>query len=162
MFQDEAGFGRINKPKYCWCYKGFRPIVPSHHIREYRYAYGAVGPVDGESFFLIMPHTNSACMNVFLEKLSQAYPNDYILLPCDRASWHTAGKLKIPKNIELFFLPPATPEMNPIEQIRKQIRKGGFRNEMFQTLDKVIDRLCSTICALSNKHIRNITGRNWI
>ena len=19
MFQDEAGFGRINKPKYCWC-----------------------------------------------------------------------------------------------------------------------------------------------
>ena len=22
MFQDEAGFGRINKPKYCWCSKG--------------------------------------------------------------------------------------------------------------------------------------------
>jgi len=26
MFQDEAGFGRINKPKYCCCYKGLRPI----------------------------------------------------------------------------------------------------------------------------------------
>ena len=22
MFQDEAGFGRINKPKACWCKKG--------------------------------------------------------------------------------------------------------------------------------------------
>ena len=33
MFQDEAGFGRINKPKYCWCIKGFRPHVPCHHIR---------------------------------------------------------------------------------------------------------------------------------
>ena len=22
MFQDEAGFGRINKPKQCWCRKG--------------------------------------------------------------------------------------------------------------------------------------------
>ena len=26
MFQDEAGFGRINKPKYCWCEKGTRPV----------------------------------------------------------------------------------------------------------------------------------------
>ena len=23
MFQDEAGFGRINKPKYCWCKRGY-------------------------------------------------------------------------------------------------------------------------------------------
>ena len=28
MFQDEAGFGRINKPKYCWCKLGSRPSVP--------------------------------------------------------------------------------------------------------------------------------------
>ena len=30
MFEDEAGFGRINKPKYCWCTKGVRPLVPCH------------------------------------------------------------------------------------------------------------------------------------
>ena len=42
MFRDEAGFGRINHPKYCWCEKGIRPSVPCHHIREYRYAYGAM------------------------------------------------------------------------------------------------------------------------
>ena len=56
MFQDEAGFGRINKPKYCWSQKGFRPCVLCHHIREYRYAYGAVEPLTGESFFLVMPY----------------------------------------------------------------------------------------------------------
>jgi len=50
MFQDEAGFGRINKPKYCWCEKGVRPVVPCHHIREYRYAYGAVEPQTGSLF----------------------------------------------------------------------------------------------------------------
>ena len=54
MFQDEAGFGRINKPKYCWCEKGIRPSVPCHHIREYRYAYGAVEPTTGEGYFLII------------------------------------------------------------------------------------------------------------
>jgi putative transposase len=162
MFQDEAGFGRINKPKYCWCFPGLRPVVPCHHIREYRYAYGAVEPLTGESFFLIMPYCNTACMNLFLKKLSEAYPEDYILLACDRAAWHRANGLNIPANIELFFLPPATPEMNPIEQIWKEIRKRGFRNEIFQTLDKVIDRLCGTICSLSNKTIKSITARDWI
>ena len=55
MFQDEAGFGRINKPKYCRCEKGIRPSVPCHHIREYRYVYGAVEPLTGESCFVVMP-----------------------------------------------------------------------------------------------------------
>ena len=52
--------------------------------------------------------------------------------------------------------------MNPIEQIWKEIRKRGFRNEVFAALDKVVDRLCDTICSLSNDVISSITGRNWI
>lgn len=70
MFQDEAGFGRINKPKYCWCRKGIRPSVPCHHIREYRYAYGAVEPLTGNGYFLVMSYCNTACMSIFLKQLS--------------------------------------------------------------------------------------------
>jgi putative transposase len=101
-------------------------------------------------------------MNVFLQGLSEAYPNDYILLPCDGATWHTSNALKVPANIELFKLPPATPEMNPIEQIWKELRTKGFRNEIFKTLDKVIDRLCDTICDLSHQTVKTITARKWI
>ena len=35
MFQDEAGFGRINKPKYCWCDKGIRPSVLNHKYKQF-------------------------------------------------------------------------------------------------------------------------------
>ena len=35
-------------------------------------------------------------------------------------------------DIVLFHIPPYTPEMNPIEQIWKEIRKRGFRNEGLQ------------------------------
>ncbi len=38
MFKNEAGFGKINKPKY-YCTKKIFNHYPSHHIREYRYAY---------------------------------------------------------------------------------------------------------------------------
>lgn len=139
MFQDEAGFGRINKPKYCWCKKGYRPSVPCHHIREYRYVYGAVEPLTGESCFLVMPYCNTTCMNIFLAHLSESYKDDQIVLVCDGAAWHKSNGLSIPDNIHIVFIPPYTPEMNPIEQIWKEIRKIGFRNEVFQTLQKVID-----------------------
>lgn len=162
MFQDEAGFGRINKPKYCWCFPGLRPDVPCHHIREYRYAYGAVEPLTGESFFLVLPYSNTICMNLFLQELSKTYPDDTILLVCDGAAWHKSKALVIPDNIRLLFIPPATPEMNPIEQIWKELRKRGFRNEIFQSLDKVIDRLCDTICSLSHDVVKSITGRDWV
>lgn len=162
MFQDEAGFGRINKPKYCWCFSGVRPTVPCHHIREYRYAYGAVEPLTGESCFLVLPYSDTACMNVFLQALSNRFSIDTILLVCDGAAWHKAKALIIPENIKLLFLPPATPEMNPIEQIWKEIRKRGFCNEVFATLEKVVDRLCETICSLSHHCISSITARDWI
>ncbi len=162
MFQDEAGFGRINKPKYCWCKKGIRPSVPCHHIREYRYAYGAVEPITGESCFWIMPYSNTQCMNTFLRKLSEQFPKEILLLCCDGAAWHKSSSLDIPKNIELFYIPPYTPEMNPIEQVWKEIRKRGFRNEVFTSLEKVVDRLCDTIDSISAHTIHSITARQWI
>ena len=76
MYQDEAGFGRINEPKRCWAPKGVRPCVPCHHIREYRYAYGAVEPRTGDSFFLVLPYANTACINLFLAELSNAFRHE--------------------------------------------------------------------------------------
>ena len=93
----------------------------------------------------------------FLKQLSEHYSEDIILLCCDGAAWHKSAGLELPENIVLFHIPPYTPEMNPIEQIWKEIR-----NEIFATLEKVVDRLCDTICKLSNQVISSITGRQWI
>ena len=52
--------------------------------------------------------------------------------------------------------------MNPIEQIWHENRTKGFKNEVFATLDKVVERLCKTIHELSFHTIKSITLRNWI
>ena len=67
--------------------------------REYRYAYGAVEPLTGESCFLIMPYCNTECMNVFLKELSEQYSEDMIMLCCDGAAWHKSKTLQVPENI---------------------------------------------------------------
>ena len=162
MFEDEAGFGRINRPKRCWCRKGIRPSVPCHHIREYRYAFGAVEPITGEHCFLVLPRCDTACTNYFLEHIAKTYSNDQILMVCDGAAWHKSKGLKLPDNITFLHIPPYTPEMNPIEQIWKQLRSMGFKNEVFKTLDCVVDRLCETIRMLTDDMVKSITCRQWI
>ena len=133
-----------------------------HHIREYRYVYGAVDPMDAESFFLVMPYCNTECMQVFLNQLRSTFPDDIIVLVCDGAAWHKSGTLEVPEGISILHIPPYTPEMNPIEQIWRELRTRGFRNEVFATLEKVVDRLCKTINHLSRYTVMSITQRKWI
>jgi hypothetical protein len=165
MFQDEAGFGRINKPKRCWCGDNIRPTVPCHRIREYMYAYGAVSPIDGDMVSLVLPNCNTDCMNLFLSEVSNQYPNDYILMVADNAAWHTTSKnLIVPENIEIFPLLPYTPELNPIEMIWDEIREKFFKNKLFKTLSDVSDKLCEAIVHLQNNKniVKSITGWDWI
>ena len=61
-----------------------------------------------------------------------------------------------------FFIPPATPEMNPMEQIWEELKEKDFDNRFFHTLNKVIDQLCISINNLDCETIKSITARNWI
>jgi hypothetical protein len=162
FFMDEAGFGRISEPSYCWCPKQTRPIVPCHRIREYVYAFGAVEPLTGEGCYIIAPKCDTAWTNEFLKVLSAQYANDYILLPTDNASWHKSKTLIIPENIVLFYLPPYTPEMNPIEQIWKEVRKDDFKNTLFNSLNDVVEKLSTSLMSLTEDVIKSVTGRKWI
>ena len=93
-------------------------------------------------------------MNAFLEELSQVYPDDYLLLVMDNAIWHKSSTLKIPSNIGFTFIPPYTPEMNPIEQVWKEIRKRGSKNKAFRTLEDAIQ-------GMEKEMIKSIVNRRW-
>lgn len=162
MYQDEAGFGRISKIGKAWAPKGVRPQVHSHYIREYRYCYGAVDAHTGESFFIIAGGCHTEWMNAFLKQSSEAYPHDYILLVMDNAVWHKSRTLEKPANSGFTFIPPYTPEMNPIEQVWAEIRKRGFKNKAFKTLDDVIDKLQEVIQSLHWSVLKTIVHRNWV
>ena len=161
MFEDEAAFGRISEPARCWAPSGIRPVVPCQMVREYVQVYGAVDPISGDNCSIIAPKCNTEWMNVFLEILSKEFSSDYILLGVDNAGWHKSKTLEIPDNIRLFYLPPRTPEMNPIEQVWPEVRYD-FKNKLFHALDDVVEQLCLTLNSLTTQTIQCITGRDWI
>lgn len=74
--------------------------------------------------------------------------------------WHKSKKLEIPENFERIFIPPYTPEMNPIEQIWTELRKS-FANKQFATLHHVLEQLHQAVFDLSNETVQSI-GRKWL
>jgi len=178
FFEDEASFGRISEPKYCWCGKGIRPIVPQMRVREYREVFGAVEPETGDFFCHIEDKTGqrknksgklrkprkgakSRQMNAFMQNIADIYPKDQIVLVCDNAWWHKSKYTKVPDRITVVYIPPYTPEMNPIEQVWREIRTR-MGNHIFQSIEEVLSNLKETISRISRNVMRSITQRDWI
>ena len=163
MFQDEAGFGRISEPANCWSPPGIRPEVPSQRVREYKTVYGAVSPIDGDSFFMVLDKSNTENMSIFMAELSKRFPDTLILLCMDRASWHKSNDLKIHKNIVRFYIPPRTPQMNPIEIVWREIRKLGFKNKIFDSINAVVETFNKVIFEhMTNDKIISLTLWPWV
>lgn len=141
MFQDEARFGRISDVRRCWTPKPVRSVCQGMLTHEYTYAYGAVDVCTGELDSLILPHVNTACMQLFLNEVSARHTQDRIIMVIDGVAWHRSDALEAPENIYLLKLPPYAPELNLIEHIWDELREKFFYNRIFKSLDALEDHL---------------------
>jgi len=164
MFADEARFGRMNRPRPCWAPPSIRPKVAAQLIREYIYLYGAVCPKDGTCVYLIMPTSDTACFQAFLNALSRRFARQDILLVLDGAPNHRSSKLVIPNNIELLFLPPYSPELNPKENLWDEIREKIFKNYALKSMAEVHEKLEDAILYVDRrpKRVQSITSFPYI
>lgn len=105
------------------------------------YIYSAVSPQSGDSFSLVMPEVNTEMMNIYLKELGNAFPNKKLMLIMDQAAWHKSDSLLKFENIAIKFLPPYSPELNPIEKLWWWLRKERTHNKVFTTLDAMMDSL---------------------
>jgi transposase len=162
LFFDEARFGRISEISHCWCFDGHRPVIPSLKIRKYLNVYGAVSPTRGDSSFIIAPSCNTAWTSAFFDVVGKQFHDYYIVMAGDNASWHKSKGLVLPENMELQFIPPCTPEMNPAEQLWDEMREKHFKNKSFETLDNVETKLCEVLKGLPKNLIKSLCGRDWV
>lgn len=163
LFQDEARFGRIQDPRRCWAPTRLRPYVNYQIIREFIYALAAVSPQKGELTSLVMPWIDSVTMSIFLAHVAHTYPDNFLIMLLDKAGWHNAKNLKVPERMKLIFLPPYSPQLNPVEHIWDHLRENYFSNKTFNSLDEVENVLCKGLNDLFNspETVRSLTNFNW-
>lgn len=164
--QDEARLGLQPTVRRTWSPKGKRFIA--RQIRKYQwiYAYAFVHPLTGKSFWLILPTVNTILMNMALKEFSEYIDPENkkaILLLMDNAGWHRSKELEIPENIQIFPLPPYTPELQPVE-CGWPLLKEPVVNAYFDNLDK-LENTISKRCQWLGKNpetLKGAVGFNWI
>ena len=108
-----------------------------------------------------MPNCNADNFQIFLNELSKKYESVFNILVLDNGAFHKAKSLDIPKNIELLFLPPYSPELNPAENIWA-IFKRKFTNKLHHTLEEVSDFITIVANTLTNKSIKKTCAFDYI
>lgn len=163
-FQDEARVGQKNGQVYQWAQKGTRPRQAADQRYESAYIFGAVCPERDKGAALVMPRANTEAMQKHLEEISASVAGKaHGVIIMDGAGWHKAGALNIPKNLSILFLPPNSPELNPVENIWQFLRQTYLSNRVFETWEDIVDACCLAWNRLiaETGRIKSIATRKW-
>jgi transposase len=139
MWMDEARIGQQGTLTTMWAPKGSRPTAVKQTKYDWVYLYAAVEPATGFSSALLAPHVNTVTMNAFLKVLSsEVDPGDLVVLIMDQAGWHKAKALVVPENTVILYLPPYSPELNPVENLWGYMRSHHLSNRAYNGYDHLV------------------------
>jgi transposase len=131
---------------------------------KYTYLFGAVCPQRGVSMGLLLPYANSDTMRIHLEHIEEIIPEGkYAVIVLDQAGWHTTKKLGVFQKLSLLPLPAYSPELNPCEQIWKQLRRTHLSNRCFKN-DEDLENACCDAWndfSSSTKTVESLCSRDW-
>lgn len=109
-----------------------------------------------------MPEVNTNMMNFYLKELEKAFPGYNIIVIMDQAAWHKSDDLIAIDNIRLLFLPPYSPELNPIERLWRWLRKERIHNRIYKSLDAMMDALEFEFKNLSNERFKTLCACSYL
>jgi transposase len=125
--------------------------------REWSYLYAAVEPLTGESVALQASDVNTETMNVFLGMLSGTLgPLDHAVLLMDQAGWHKSRRLHTPDNVTVLYLPPYSPELNPVERLWGRLRRRYLSNRTYADYDDLLAAGAQAWRALTPELLRSL------
>lgn len=97
-------------------------------------------------------------MQMFLDMFAATLMLDeHAALVIDQAGWHTAGALRIPNNISLIYLPPYSPQLNPVERVWLYLRERHLSHRLLDGYEAIVDALCSAWRQLDPERLSSLT-----
>jgi transposase len=155
---DEARFGQKGRVCHRWFTRGQRPPGLCDQRYTWAHLFAAARPATGQAFALVLPQVSTAAMNGFLARFAATLADDeHAVLVLDRAGWHTARRLVVPPDVTLVWLPPYSPQLNPVERLWLFLRERHLSHRLLDDYDVIVDALCRAWNALTPERIRSLT-----
>jgi transposase len=139
--------------------KGVKPLGCVQWQRENFYLYGAVEIRTGDSYFYEFSHLDSQCFQLFVNQLSQNFPDTVNFLQLDNASF--PKNVDFPENIIPIFQPPDSPELNPIERFWEYFKRE-LSWENCKNLKELQLRVSEILLKIDQVAISSLTGWNHL
>ena len=156
-FADETGVEGDPRPWRRWIKRGEkgRVIRNGDHIRMN--VTGMVCPRTGEAFLCEFPESDTDIFQAFLDEANKSisFSRPRQILVLDNASWHKAARLNWGK-FQPLYLPPYSPDLNPIERLWLLIKAEWFADFVAKTQEELIQRLDIALNWAINRKNENI------
>lgn len=140
---------------------GVKPIQTAKPGYEYFYLYGAIEPETGQRFFTEHERLNSDCFQVFLNRFAEAFPHSHNVMILDNGRFHKAKKLTVPSNVEFMFLPPYSPELNPVERLWQDL-KDQLAFDFYEHLSMLRQKTRIALSRYTDKAIASLTEYEYL
>jgi putative transposase len=158
--QDESRCGLLTVRRRRLTARGVQAIGTIQHVFDWFYVYGAIAPTTGESFFFELPHLNRITFQVFVDEFARAFPDSLNLLVLDKSGGHTAKQLCIPEKIRVVWLPPYSPELNPIERVWRDL-KDQLAWQQFTDVEAQQEYVADVLCAYDMLTLQSLTAYSY-
>lgn len=143
LFGDETSIELNRRLSRMWWIKGERPEILVDSGRKRLNLIGVIDVTNKLGAFAEIKKLNAIQFLSFLKGLLKiTHIQGKIYLVLDNARSHHAKMLNpflksIADRLELVFLPPYSPDFNPIEIFWRELKKDVNTNEYFETLDEL-------------------------
>ena len=120
------------------------PILRHAPTRKSISCFGAVSLDTGQFIRMMWPIFNAGTFRTFLRRLlRQQTPGRRMIVVLDNARFHHARLVveflrRHARQLRLLFLPPYSPQLEPIERVWKLARRLATHNRYFATLPEVL------------------------
>jgi len=150
-YGDETGLDGEPKPRRRWAIKGSKPrdVHNGDHVRLN--VIGTVCPRTGELFAIEASHCDTDVFQAFLDEAARTIrpTRSSNILVLDNASWHKRKSLNW-HFFEPLYLPPYSPDFNPIERLWLIMKAEWFNHFHSRDLEALIKRADTALLALIN------------
>lgn len=155
-FADESGFEGDPRPRRQWVKRGVTNRVSRSGTHLRMNVTGMVCPRTGEAFFLEFTHSDTDVFQAFLDEANKIVnltrPRQILIV--DNASWHRAKRLNWGR-FEPLYLPPYSPDLNPIERVWLLIKAEWFANFYAKDHEQLIDHLDKALIWVMQRQTEN-------
>ena len=160
-WQDESRFGLHTIPRRRLTLTGVKPVGLRQHRFQALYLFGIVAPATGETYFEAALKFNCASFQRFLDAFASDHADTFNIIVLDNSKVHRAKDLRLPPQTALLFLPPYSPELNPVERIWLAL-KSNLAWLCLPSLSTLQDRLQLTLNSFSLSDFQSLSAFPFI